>query len=115
MWEITLYEDENGNIPVNEFILAQSDKMKAKILREIDLLEELGIRLRLPHSRSLGDSLYELRISTEGNISRIIYFHYTGNSFVLLNEFTQKTKRTPIRELKLAEVRMKDYRRRKDE
>lgn len=57
MWEIPLYENENGNIPVNEFISAQSDKMKAKILSEIDLLEESGIRLRLPHSRSLGDSL----------------------------------------------------------
>lgn len=95
MWEITLYKDENGNIPVNDFIFAQSTKMKAKILREIDLLEEFGIRLRLPHSRSLGDSLYELRISSEGNISRIIYFHYTRNSFVLLSGFTKKQRELP--------------------
>lgn len=95
MWEITLYEDEKGNIPVDEFISSQSDKMKAKILREIDLLEELGIRRRLPHSRSLGDRLYELRISSEGDISRVIYFHYTGNSFVLLSGFTKKNKEDP--------------------
>ena len=36
---IEYYELENGNCPVEEFILEQDNKMQAKIFRNLELLE----------------------------------------------------------------------------
>lgn len=112
MWEIELYITENDKNPVGDFIESQDEKMQAKILRELDMLQALGTDLRLPHSRPLGDGLFELRISSKGNISRIIYFHFEKNKFVLLHGFVKKTQSTPRREIEAAIAYMKDYRRR---
>lgn len=112
MWEIELYETENGKIPVNVFIKSTSLKMQAKIIKEIEMLAKLGTDLRLPHTKPLGDGLFELRISCDGNISRVIYFHYVNHKFVLLHGFIKKTEKTPQREIDTAKSCMKDYRRR---
>ena len=41
-FEIVVYERENGSIPFMEFLESLSPKMKAKILRDLDLLEEIA-------------------------------------------------------------------------
>lgn len=40
---VELYEKENKNCPVLEFILSLPPKHRAKVEREIDLLEEFGV------------------------------------------------------------------------
>ncbi|HEY5466181.1 MAG TPA: type II toxin-antitoxin system RelE/ParE family toxin [Clostridia bacterium] len=50
------------------------------------------------------------------NISRIFYFTYSQDTFVLLHGFTKKTNQTPDRELERAMRYKLDYERRgKDE
>ena len=44
-WEIEFYQDSQGNIPVQDFIYKQSAKVKAKILKYTDLLQEFGLSL----------------------------------------------------------------------
>jgi len=44
-----IYYVENNKSPVVEFIQNQNLKEQAKILREIDLLEEFGLFLGMPH------------------------------------------------------------------
>ena len=46
MWQIEFYEKENGEIPVQDFLLSVDKKMRAKAFKEIDLLEEYGTSLR---------------------------------------------------------------------
>ena len=41
-WEIELYCDSKGNVPVKDFILMQAPKAKAKILHYLDLLKQFG-------------------------------------------------------------------------
>ena len=48
MYKIKYYA-KNNKSPVIEFIKEQSAKEKAKILREIELLEEFGLFLGMPH------------------------------------------------------------------
>lgn len=43
-------------------ILSLSPGIQADYFRVTDLLEEFGPALRMPHSRSLGDGLFELRV-----------------------------------------------------
>ncbi|MHB8170082.1 MAG: helix-turn-helix domain-containing protein [Thermincolia bacterium] len=67
MYEIEYYA-EKGKIPVFEFIKEQTPKAQAKILREIDLLEEFGLFLGEPHIKKMRgtDDLWELRIKQKG-------------------------------------------------
>jgi len=40
----------------------------------IDRLAEEGSSLRMPHSRALGDGLFELRFDLDGNACRVTFF-----------------------------------------
>jgi phage-related protein len=115
-WTIELYEKENQECPVLIFIQSLPPKHRAKIEREIDLLEEFGVNLTYPHTRKIESDkykgLWELRIQFASDISRIFYFIHLGNTFVLLHGFLKKTNKTPTKELNLAQKYMQDYIRR---
>ena len=105
------YYTEKGKCPVLEFIQAQSPKEQAKILREIDLLEEFGLSLGLPHIKKMHgyEDLWELRIKYSSNNFRVFYFCCTGGRFVLLHGIRKTTGKTPTRDIKTADKRMKYY------
>lgn len=73
-----------------------------------ELLIEYGPSLRLPHSRTLGDGLFELRPRGRSGIGRAFYCFLVGKRVVVLHAFIKKTQQTPERELKLARKRMKE-------
>ncbi len=62
MWEIIYYETENGNCPVYEFISSLPVKMRAKVAKELELLEEFGTAVQMPYSRPMVNGIHELRI-----------------------------------------------------
>lgn len=74
---IQLYEKENGDCPVLDFILRLNPKQQAKVYREIDLLQEFGNSLRFPHVRKIAgkkySALWELRIKLASDSFRIFY------------------------------------------
>jgi phage-related protein len=72
-------------------------------------LEDLGTGLRMPHSEYLGDSIFQLRVQTEGKKVRILYFFLVGKQAILTNGFIKKTPRTPKNELELAKKYKLDY------
>ncbi len=82
----------------------------ADYARIVELLMEFGPQLRMPHSRALGDGLFELRpLGTEG-IGRVFYCFMVQKRIVVLHAFRKKTQETPERELRLARKRMKEVR-----
>ncbi len=110
-WELEFYQDSQGNIPVQDFICKQSAKVKAKILKYTDLLQELGLSLGQPYIEKLtGSDVWELRIRHGSNYYRIFYFAFIGRRFVLLHAFLKKTRKTPNREIEIAQNRIFDYR-----
>jgi len=80
----------------------------ADFLRLIFLMEEHGADLRLPHSRAMGDGLFELRRKGEEGIGRVFYCTLVGRQIVILHSFIKKTQETPGRELKTARKRLKE-------
>ena len=109
-WEINFYQDSKGNIPVQDFICQQSAKVKARILRYIDLLQDLGLSLGQPYVEKLtGSDLWELKIRHSSNYYRIFYFAHSGHKFILLHAFLKKTDRTPKNAIKIAKNRMLDH------
>ena len=115
-WCIEYYQKTDGKIPVVAFIDSMPIKMKAKIFREIGLLEEHGIQLGLPYIKGIEgkkyQGLYELRIKQSTDHARIFYFLFHGNTFVLLHGFLKKSNKTPISELERAMSYKEDYERR---
>ena len=61
MYEIILYDTEDGKCPMQELLDSLEPKLLAKTLRSIDLLEKNGPLLREPYSKSLEDGIFELR------------------------------------------------------
>ena len=106
---ITFYETSDSRCPVEEFINIQDTKMKAKIYRNLLLLEEHGNQLRLPYSKHLDDGIFELRTQSAGNITRILYFFVVGKEIIVTNGFTKKTQETPPSEIELAKKYRSDY------
>ena len=116
IWEIEYYQKENGEIPVEDFLLSLNPKLRAKAYSDIMLLKHLGINIRAPYSAPIkGDKykgLFELRTKFSSDITRIFYFLYDKDKFVLLHGFVKKSNKPPERELERALNYKKDSERR---
>ena len=67
---------------VERFISSLSKQAIAKVLRTIDLLEEFGNQLGMPHSKKVDAGLFELRIRGQQEI-RIFYAFHKGTAYLL--------------------------------
>ncbi len=101
-YEIVFYDKPDGSEPVKEFLLSVDDKMRARLVRTIELLAQNGTTLRMPYSEHLVDGIYEIRAKIGSNISRVLYFFVIGKRIVLTNGFVKKTQKTPKNEIELA-------------
>ena len=112
-WEIEYYQKENGDIPVEDFLLSLNPKLRAKAYHDIMLLKNLGINIREPYSSPIkGDKykgMFELRTKFSSDITRIFYFLFDKNKFVLLHGFVKKSNKPSERELMQALNYKKDY------
>ena len=109
LFDVEYYEKEDGTFPAEEFILSLDSKMQAKMFRELDLLETFGNQLREPHSKPLGDGIYEIRAKVASDITRVLYFFVVNKKIILTNGFIKKTQKTPDNEIALAKKYRKDY------
>jgi phage-related protein len=96
----------------HERVLAEIESWPVDVLadyaRLVELLIEYGPSLRLPHSRSLGGGLFELRPRSHTGIGRAFYCFMVGKRVTVLHAFIKKTQQTPDRELRLARKRFKE-------
>jgi len=107
-WTVEFYKTGDNQSPIEEWLDSVPKTARAKIIRNLSLLEELGLTIREPYVKSLGDKLYEIRAKDTNGIYRVIYFAYTGKRFVMLHGFTKKTQKTPSKDLKIAKKRMEE-------
>lgn len=90
---INFFKKQDGSCPVEEFLDSLDNKMRAKILLAIALLETNGPQLREPYSKPLGDGIFEIRAKQRNNITRTLYFFYDGKQIILTNGFVKKRKK----------------------
>lgn len=102
-YRVKFYIDEDGGIPVLEYIEALSDKEKAKILKYIEFLREHDGILDEPYAKHIKNKIRELRVDFARNKHRIFYFTFIGKTIILLHAFLKKTEKTPLSEIKKAE------------
>ena len=103
-WKLLFYEANRGEKPVQEFIKKLSPATFAKILRMLELLEQYGTFLCMPHCKKITKDIYELRIRGKEEI-RIFYFIKKRNIY-LPYAFKKKSQNTPVKEIEVAERRI---------
>ena len=67
-----------------------------------------GPNLGEPHTESFGGGLFELRIKGAEGIARVFYCTLIGRRIVMLHSFVKKSQKTPPRERRIAEARLKE-------
>ena len=90
---------------IQQFIESLEQSTFAHVLQKIQLLEEFGHAVGMPHSKKIGKRLFELRIRGVQEV-RLIYIFHDGLAFIL-HAFVKKTDRIPLKEIKLARKRQK--------
>lgn len=105
MWSVEFLPaaaEEEASLPVD---------MQARLARMAEIIATHGLS-NLPRDwvRSLGDKLWELRVTGRDGIARAIYVTATGQRVVIVRIFVKKTRKTPQRELELARQRAKELR-----
>ena len=119
MFDVSFYEDKQGNQPVKEALIALRDKSKTskneriqyqKILTYIRTLENYGTRAGEPVVKHVEGDIWELRPLSH----RIFFFYWHDNTFILLHHFVKKTNKTPPKEIAQAKRNMKDFLERND-
>ncbi|UFS63636.1 type II toxin-antitoxin system RelE/ParE family toxin [Sulfurimonas sp. HSL-3221] len=107
-WKVEFYTDEKGAKPVKEWMLGLEASARSALMRNVDLLERMGLGIREPYVKYLEEKLYEVRAKDRSGIYRVIYFAHTGKRFVLLHGFVKKTQKTPRKEIEIAKQRMRE-------
>ncbi len=102
-WQITYY-----NSKLEKDILRLPDGLLARYLRLTDLLLEFGSNLGLPHTKSMGNGLFELRVKSKEGIARVFFCTKVGKKIIMLHSFVKKSHKTPKREIKIAQKRMSE-------
>lgn len=103
-WTIIYYDNS-----VQEEILAMPPGFLGRYLRYSDRMEVYGPDLGMPHTRAMGDGLFELRLKAAEGIARVLYCTVVGRKIVMLHQFVKKTDKTPLRELETARRRLKEF------
>lgn len=93
---------------LEEEILQLPAGFVARFLRYAERMEIYGPDLGMPHTRAMGDGLFELRLKAAEGIARVFYCTLVGRRIVMLHQFIKKSERTPRKELEIARRRMKE-------
>jgi len=104
-WKVTFYSTR-----VEAEINALPAGFVARFVRYAERMETYGPNLGMPHTRSVGDGLFELRLKAAEGIARVFFCTLIGRQIVVLHQFVKKNEKTPKRELQIAWNRMREIR-----
>jgi phage-related protein len=102
-WRIEYYNDT-----IEQSILHLPSGLLARYLRLTDLMIEFGPNLGMPHTRAMGEGLFELRVKGPEGIARVFYCTLVQRRIVMLHAFIKKAQKTPKRELDRAKRRLQE-------
>jgi len=100
-WSIEYYSDKLARM-----ILKMPSGLLARYIHVSDLMLKFGPNLGKPHTRAMGEKLFEMRLKSKEGISRIFYCTKIGKKIIILHFFIKKTQKTPTKEIEIARKRL---------
>jgi len=107
---VVFYQEDDGTVPVLEWLDSLPRKVQNKCFVRISRLEELGHELRRPEADLLRDNIYELRVGLQGINYRILYFFH-GKQAAVLAQGVIKEREVPPQEIERAIERKRKFER----
>ncbi len=102
------YQSASGARPVKQFFDRLADEEAAAIVAAMKDISTNG----LVFARHLRGEIYEVRADAGRRTFRLLFAQETKFILLALCGFSKTTQKTPARELKLAEARLRDWRHR---
>ena len=102
------YRIEYYSPDVQDQILSLPDTLAARYVVLTRRMIALGANLGEPHTKALGEGLFELRLKGAEGIARVFYCTVVGKRIYMLHSFVKKTQKLPKSELSIATARMKE-------
>ena len=85
-------------------------KQAQKVTWTLQLVEELDLIPVQYFKKLVGtDEIWEIRVKVSSNIFRILGYLDGAQLVVLNHAFQKKTQKTPVKEIRVAENRKRDY------
>lgn len=105
---VFFYANDRGKMPVKQWLLSFSKKDK-KIIGEDIKTVEFSWPIGMPTVRPMGNKLYEVRSTLSDKSEARIIFTIYKSSMVLLHGFIKTDRKTPRKELRLSNERLKKF------
>ncbi len=106
--KIVLYREDDGTVPLLDWLDSIPDKARDKCVVRIERLREMGHELRRPEADFLRDGIYELRVALRGIHYRVLYFFHRREAVVLSHGLV-KERAVPPKEIERAIARKLKY------
>jgi putative addiction module killer protein len=100
-WTIRYWTSATGKNPIEKWFDGLTKEQLKSVAKELEMLEEAGNALRLPHSKSLGEKLFELR---ERRYGYRVYYCFHGKLLIILLAAGDKTSQE--KDIKMARDRL---------
>jgi len=97
--EVVFFREENGTVPLVDWLAALPSVARAKCRVRLDRLEELGHELRRPEADYLRDGIYELRTKHAGVNYRMLYFFYGRTAAVASHGIMKQQAEVPPKDI----------------
>ena len=101
-WKITFYPGVKADI------LAMPVKIQARMLKLLDLIEEHGANIGEPHTKAMGNGLFEVRAKAQEGIGRSLFCYVSGQRIIVLHAFVKKSQKISKQDLNLGIQRKKE-------
>ena len=108
-FRVDFFTEDDGTKSVAEFIKSLNKKLGAKVISDLNILEEYGNLAREPLSKYLEDGIFEIRSKSGNDIARILYFFDKNRIIIATNGFVKKQQKTPRKEIDIAKERRTIY------
>lgn len=104
-WEIVYYSED-----LQREIMEFPAGIQARYVHLTQRILAFGPNLGMPHSRAMGQGLFELRLKSKEGLGRVFYCNLSDRRVMMLHAVVKKSAKTPAQELKVARDRMKEAR-----
>ena len=109
MWIVEFVNEKARNE-----ILSLPKNLQARAFKMMQMLEIYGNTIGEPHTKNIGDDLFEIRIKSTEGIARSIYCYEVSKKIVILLTFIKKSEKIPKYIVEQAKQRLKEYKNARD-